>query len=406
MRVLHVLTNLDFGGAQLSVVNICVSLRRRGLDVRVAHSSAGGREFCASDLLYQRLREGEVPLYDVPQMRRDVSPYHDFLALTHLRRLIREVRPEIVHTHMSKAGVLGRLAASLEKTPCVIHTVRGWSFYSAGSTLKRRAFIYLERFSARLTDKMLAVSPRQVADGLAVGVGSPDDYLVVRSGIDVGQFQAGVSDTRELRHGLGIPPGVPVVGTVMALVEQKAPLDFVATAAEVLRARPDTHFLVVGDGPLREQMTELIRAKAIGERVHLVGHSTDVPRLLGVMDLFLLTSRWEGMPRVILEAMAAGVPVVATSVGGVPEIVEHGKSGLLAPPGNVELLKRHTVRLLENPAEARQLSRRASRDVAAEFDISTVTARHEQLYAELLKRKLNRGGRGPARAAASLSASE
>ena len=388
MRVLHVLTNLDFGGAQLSVVNICVSLRRRGLDVRVAHSSAGGRRFCASELLYQRLREEGVPLYDVPRMRRGVNPYQDFLALVQLRRLIREVRPEIVHTHMSKAGVLGRLAASLEKTPCVVHSVRGWSFYGGGSALKRRTFISLERFSARLTDKMLAVSARQVADGLKVGIGSPGDYLVVRSGIDVGQFQVGRSDADALRQGLCIPPGAHVVGTVMALVEQKAPLDFVATAVEVLRDRPGTHFLVVGDGPLREQMKEAIRREAIQESFHLVGHSTDVPRLLAVMDLFLLTSRWEGTPRVILEAMMTGVPVVATSVGGVPEIIEHDRSGLLAPPGDVESLKRHVVRLLENPAESRDLSQQARRNVAAEFDISTVTDKHEQLYAELLKRKL------------------
>lgn len=387
MRVLHILTNLDFGGAQLSVVNICVALRRRGLDVRVAHSSAGGRRFCDSELLFQKLREGGVPLYDAPRMRRGVNPFYDLLALGQLRRLIREVRPEVVHTHMSKAGVLGRLAASLEQTPCVIHSVRGWSFYSGGSGLRRRAFIALERFSARRTDKMLAVSPRQIADGLEAGIGSPGDYLVVRSGIDLGQFRAAVGDADATRRDLCIPPGPPVVGTVMALVEQKAPLDFVAAAAEVLRAQPDAHFLVVGDGPLRGQMREAVKEKGVGESIHLVGHSADVPRLLGAMDVFLLTSRWEGTPRVILEAMAAGVPVVATDVGGVGEIVEHEQSGLLAAPGDVEALGRHVVSLLENPARARELSRHARRNVAAEFDISTVADRHEQLYAELLGRK-------------------
>lgn len=387
MRVLHVLTNLDFGGAQLSVVNICVGLRRRGLDVRMAYSSAGGRRFCGNELLDQRLKEGEVPLYDMPRMRRDLNPYYDLLAVGQLRRLIREVRPEIVHTHMSKAGVLGRLAASLEKTPCVIHSVRGWSFYAVGSALKRRAFISIERFSARLTDKMLAVSPQLVADGLRVGIGSPGDYLVVRSGIAVGDFLTVSTDTCTLRRSVGIPDGTPVVGTVMALVEQKAPLDFAATAAEVLRALPRTHFLVVGDGPLREQLKEMIRGKAIEENFHLVGHRTDVSSLLGVMDVFLLTSRWEGTPRVLLEAMTTGVPVVATRVGGVPEIVEHDKSGLLAPPGDVESLARHTIRLLENPAEALELGRQARRHVADEFDLSTVIVRHEQLYAELLRRK-------------------
>ncbi len=371
----------------MSVVNICVALRRRGLDVRVAHSSKGGRQFCASEVLSRKLTEGEVPLYDVPRMRRRINPYQDFLALGQLRRLIREVRPQIVHTHMSKAGVLGRLAASLEKTPCVVHSVRGWSFYPEGSALKRRAFISLERFSARLTDRMLAVSPRQVADGLRAGIGSPADYAVVRSGIDVGRFQNGSGDAGALRRGLGIPAGASVVGTVMALVEQKAPLDFVAAAGAIMRASPHTHFLIVGDGPLREPMKEAVRKAAGEERFHFVGHSTDVPCLLGGMDLFLLTSRWEGTPRVILEAMAAGVPVVATGVGGVPEIVEHGQSGLLAPPGDVEALGRHAVRLLRDPGQAREMSRRARRFVADEFDIATVTSRHEQLYAELLREK-------------------
>lgn len=387
MRVLHVLTNLDLGGAQSSVVSICVALRRRGLDARVAHSSLGGRQFCGSELLYRRLSEGGVPLYDVPRMRRGVNPYQDFLALTHLRRLIREVRPEIVHTHMSKAGVLGRLAARLEKTPRVVHSVRGWSFYAEGSAARRRAFISLERFSARLTDKMLAVSPRLAADGLRAGIGSPGDYLVVRSGIDVERFRAPGGDAGALRRDLGIPPGAAVVGTVMALVEQKAPLDFAAAAAAILRASPRTHFLVVGDGPLREPLKEAVRESAAGENFHFVGHSAEVPRLLGLMDVFLLTSRWEGTPRVVLEAMAAGVPVVATNVGGVPEVVEHGRSGLLAPPGDVELLGRHAVRLLENAEEARELSRHAARFIAGEFDISTVTSRHEQLYAELLRQE-------------------
>jgi glycosyltransferase involved in cell wall biosynthesis len=173
----------------------------------------------------------------------------------------------------------------------------------------------------------------------------------------------------------------------MALVEQKAPLDFVAAAGAILRASPHTHFLIVGDGPLREPMKEAVRKAAGGERFHFVGHSTDVPCLLGGMDLFLLTSRWEGTPRVILEAMAAGVPVVATGVGGVPEIVEHGQSGLLAPPGDVEALGRHAVRLLRDPEQAREMSRRARRFVADEFDIAAVTSRHEQLYAELLRQK-------------------
>jgi glycosyltransferase involved in cell wall biosynthesis len=384
-KVLHILTNLNLGGAQISVVNICVGLRQRGFDVRLVYSSRGGRQGLETLTLQQTLLKQNVPVYDAHHMRRGANPLHDLLALWQLRKIIKRERPDIVHTHMSKAGVVGRMAAALARSPYIVHTAHGWSFYQKTSPILRRTFIALERISARYTDIMLAVSPQQILDGLRARIGEPSGYIVCRPGVDLKKFR-GVGDAPDkLRTELSLPPGSPVVGTVMSLTEQKSPLDFVAVAARVLKIRPDVHFLVVGDGPLRATMHEALAQRGIVDQFHITGLRTDVPRLLKLMDIFLLTSRWEGIPRVVLEAMMAGVPVVSTSVGGVPEVVEHGQSGLLAPSGDTESLADNVLALINEPDTARRMAERAAQRITYEFDLACVVSRHAQIYEELLR---------------------
>jgi glycosyltransferase involved in cell wall biosynthesis len=385
-KVLHILTNLNLGGAQISVVNICVGLRQRGFDVRLLYSSRGGSHRLETLTLQQTLLKESIPIYDAPHLRRGSSPLHDLLALRQLRKIIKQEQPEIVHTHMSKAGVIGRMAAALAKTPHIVHSVHGWSFYRPASPILRRTFIALERLSARYTDIMLAVSTQQILDGLRAKIGKPPDYIICRPGVELKKFR-GVGDAhgQQLRKELSLPPGMPVVGTVMSLIEAKSPLDFVAVAACVLNIRPDVHFLVVGDGPLRGAMHEALAHRGVIDRLHFTGLRTDVPRLLKLMDVFLLTSRWEGMPRVILEAMAAGIPVVSTSVGGVPEVIEHGQSGLLAPPGDHESLAHNVLALINEPERARRIAEKAERRLTDEFDLESVVTRHVKIYEELLR---------------------
>ncbi len=380
VRVLHIVTNLDLGGAQTSVTDICAELRRRGTDVHLAYSSRGGRAGLGSEVLKQRLSDADVPLHDVPEMLRPIHPVRDWAALRGFRSLLREVQPTVVHTHMSKAGAIGRLAAVMERVPRIMHTVRGWSFYVARNPVKRRMMVSIERALARRTHRMFSVTEQMIRDGLAWRIGSADRYTVVRSGIRIRDFESNGCVPQVNLADLGIPEDVPVVGSVMGLSRQKAPLDFVASCAIVAREVPDAHFLVVGDGPLRADMCEAIDRAGLRDRFHLTGLRRDVPSMLRLMDVFLLTSHWEGLARVLMEAAAAGVPTVATDVGGARDLIDHGASGFVAPAGRIDLLAAHVLTLLTDSAIARRMAATAGERLTEEFDLSAAVTRHENVY--------------------------
>ena len=378
LRVLHVITNLHLGGAQISVVGICEGLRKCGIDVQVACSPVG-----AGGNLLRRLGESRIAIHEVPQMTREPAPWKDLRALLRLCQVIRDVRPDVVHTHLSKAGVLGRLAARIAGVPHVVHSIRTWSFYAPTSRLKKRMYVAVESLASRLTDRFVAVSRQLIRDGLDSGLGLRERSTVIRSGICPGRFR-GALDERDRRRGeLGLDADAALVGTVMRLEPAKAPGDFVLACARIAAQAPATRFLLVGDGCLHDEVSAELRSCGLADRVQRLGARGDVDRLLPLMDVFLLTSRWEGMPRVVMEAVAAGVPVVSTRVGGVPELIQHGVSGLLAPIGDVQCLAAHVLRLLADPALGRDLARAASQRLGEEYDLDRVVQDHVRLYGRL-----------------------
>lgn len=379
--ILHVITNLEVGGAQISTADICAGLAARGWRVHLAYSPRGGETGRESPELIAGLRAAGVGVHAVPAMRRSILPAGDLRAIGRLWRLIRGLRADVVHTHMSKAGILARWAGRLARTPHLLHTARGWSFYREGGALERRIYLALERGAGRHTDLTLAVSPVVARDGAAAGIGPEARFRVVRSGIRLDRFR----EARPLdRAALGLPAGVPLVGCVMGLVEAKAPLDFVAAAARIARRHDRVHFVVAGEGPLRRAVEAAARREGIADRLHLLGQRDDIPGLLPLFQVFMLASRWEGLPRVVVEASAAGVPVVATAVGGTPEVLCHGESAILAAPGDVDALAEGCLRLLEDPALRARHAEAARRAVTAEFGLDAVIDAHEQVYAEVL----------------------
>jgi len=384
-RILHILTNLDLGGAEISVVAICQCLHKRGIDVRLAYSSRGGESGGYHPVLIKRLNESGIPTYDVPQMVRNVSLFRDIRALCRLCAVIRAVKPDIVHTHMSKAGLLGRAASVIMGVPHIIHTVRGWSFYSTDSRLKRYFYVLLERLAAHYTDKMFCVSTQQINDGLRAKIGHHGDYVLVHSGIPIAQFRPGGEDCGNLRSEIGIPANVQVVGTVMGLCRQKAPLDFVAASEIICHNYDKVHFLIVGDGPLRKDMADAISRKKMSDRCHLLGFRLDIPQLLSLMDVFLLTSYWEGLPRVLMEAIVARVPIVSTNVGGVSEVVRHGVSGFLTFAGDIKGLADYVIRLLRDPCTRKRMADKAESGIDDSFDLDFVVQYHEEFYCKLLQ---------------------
>jgi glycosyltransferase involved in cell wall biosynthesis len=279
--------------------------------------------------------------------------------------------------------MLGRWAAFLARVPVIVHTVHGWSHHERQHPLARRLFILLEQLTAPITDKLIVVSPLNTRKGIRDGIARPEKYVTIRSGIDLDRFRHPGRRPEAVRAELGIPESTPVIGTVTRLSEQKAPLDFVTAAALVVEQRPDAHFVVVGDGPLRKEVEEAVSAHGLTQQLHLTGLRRDVPDLMHSFNVFALSSLWEGLPRVLPQAMAAGLPIVATAVDGNAEAVTDRVNGLLTPPGDPEAFAEAELALLEDPAMARQMGQ-AGLEMVDEFGARRMVRDIDVLYQELL----------------------
>lgn len=382
IRVLHPITRLIVGGAQENTLLTAQLLNPDDWAVDVVTGPQTGSE----GSLIETARARKIPLIIEPSLVREVNPLQDLRALFRLTRLMRQGKYAIVHTHSSKAGIVGRWAAKLAGAPVIIHTVHGWGHHDHQPPLVRAYYILLEKLTLPITDKLIVVSPRNIEKGMADGIGKPDDYVVIRSGIELDRFGHPQTSRAETRAAWRIPADAPVVGAVTRLSPQKGPLDFVRAAAAVMGAVPDAWFLMVGDGPMRGEVEGLARELGLAERLVLTGLRRDVPELMAAMDLFALSSLWEGLPRVLPQAMATGLPIVATAIDGSSEAIDEGVNGLLTPPGDPQALAQGVIRLLRDPALARRMGE-AGRARAAEFDVRTMVAQIDALYRALLANK-------------------
>jgi glycosyltransferase involved in cell wall biosynthesis len=328
--------------------------------------------------------DGTVAVFEVPNLRRDISPWHDARAYLQLRRLIRQFQPDVVHTHSSKAGILGRAAAWAEKVPVIVHHVHGWSFHDHMAPAKRRLYVWLERAMARRCHCLLMVAQSDVEIARRCHIGRPEQWRIVRSGIDLSEFRPCNGQERsEARRALGVPEDAVVVGTVAQMRAQKAPGDFVQVARRVADQRPDAWFVWVGDGPLRAELEAAILAAGLKERFVLTGSRDDVRELCAAFDVFLLTSLWEGLPRTVVEASVTGVPVVATAVPGTAEAIRHGETGLLAAPGDISGLADCVLSMLTDAGLRERVRNNAAR-LREEFSVDKAVCDLEQIYTDLL----------------------
>ncbi len=355
LRVVQIVTTLARGGAQATVLASSTEVPpgqdgTPPLDVRVLT----GADTTGEGSFWDDRATAGVAIDVVPAMRRSIRPVDDALALRWLVAHLRAERPDVVHTHSSKAGVLGRLAAAIARVPCV-HTVHGWGPLDAGGPIARRSVVALERLLARLTAALVVVGADDLERGLRLGIGRADQYHLIRSGIeppDAGQRDA-------VRRELGVD-GRWVVGMVGRLAAQKDQAALVAAFAGL--APEDGTLVLVGDGPRRPAIEAAVAANP-GLDIRLLGARADGPRLATGFDLAVNASRWEGLPRSVVEAASAGVPVVASDVGSTSELIRPGRSGRLVPPGDVVALAEAIADTRRRPdltqawaAEARRLA--------------------------------------------------
>ena len=368
-----IVTRLDLGGAQEVALETAAGLDPDRFDVRLLAGPGGQLDGEAA----QRLGVRFVP---VPFMVHPIRPHKDLAALLWLWLYLLRERISVVHTHSSKAGLLGRLAAFLARTDTVVHTVHGWSFNDFQPAPVHAAFVFLERGLALLTRHLVVVAASLRDKGLLLRIGSPHRYTLVRAAVDLQAWRNTPRSKAALKRVL--PRVRPrVVGVIANLKPQKAPLDFVRIAAEVCRGRKDVDFIYVGDGPLRPQAQDLAASLGLSGRVHFLGWQRE-PRLLAAgFDVFLLPSLHEGLPCVFPQVLSLGVPVVASQVDGASEAVKEGVNGFLCQPRDIEAMADRVGRLLDSPALARKLGAGAKKGVDAEFGIAAMLAKTGMVYA-------------------------
>lgn len=370
-RVLHIITMLELGGAQRNTLYSVAHLDRGEFTPGLAWGPGGILDLEARNL-------AEVELFEIPSLGRSPSPLKDLRALTELRETIRGFQPEIVHTHSSKAGVLGRLAAHLEGIPRIVHSVHGWGFTPTQGPAQRALFFLAERIVSRWTSRWVVVSDANRRQGAALGVLDPQRVSLIRSGIRLAPFRRG-GDRRGLRKRLRIPEDAFVVCQVANFKAQKAPLDFLDLATRLCRAESSIHCLMVGDGPLKARVERKVRTRGLGGRIHLLGWRDDIPGLWAAADLGVMTSRHEGLPRAVVEALASGRPVVATAVDGTPEVVVEGVNGFLFAPGDIPAAAAAILRIRRDSSLYQRLSRAATLGLDA-FDIDLMVRQQEEMY--------------------------
>ena len=298
-----------------------------------------------------------------------------------LARLIRGHQFDLIHAHASKPGFLARIAALGTGIP-VLYSPHCFAFHAGAGRMTILITSFLERLAALFTTRFVVVSEGERELAFQYRVGRQEQITVIYTGIDPAPFRQPV-DTSYLKASVGIPVSAPVIGSVGRLSTQKSPFDFVRVAEAVHKSRPDAHFIWVGDGPLEEAVRELSTALQLDSTIHWIGQRSDVHKLLHLFDCLILTSRWEGFPLVVLEAMAAGVPVVATDILGTRELIEHGVNGWLAPVRDAESLAGLVLNLLTNPSKADAFRQASGARIENEFTRTRMLSMIQNLYEEV-----------------------
>jgi glycosyltransferase involved in cell wall biosynthesis len=370
VNLLFVITKLELGGAQRNVLDLAAGCDRGKFNIFLFT--------CRTGLLMEdALTIPGIVVRRSCFLDRSINPFKDLCAFVELFIFIRRHAIDIVHTHSSKAGIIGRIAAFAAGAKAVCHTVHGWSFNDRQFPASRFLFTRLERMCGAVTRAFIVVSDHDRRQGLGCGIGNPRHYSLVRYGIDRPKFNGRVTERRHQRSG-------PVIGTVACLKPQKAPHDFVYMASVVCRDFPQAHFVLAGDGVLRAETQRQVLRLGLGRNVTLCGWRRDISAFLASLDIFCLTSLWEGLPIAVIEAMASSVPVVCTDTGGGRGLITHGTNGFILSRGGMEAMASIVTGLCKDGRLREEIGGAGTASLGKEFDAGFMIGRTERIYAELM----------------------
>ena len=371
IKILHVITHLPIGGAQDNTLYTVELLDKEKYDISLCCNLDG-------ELVERAKKIEAIKLFDIPFLCREVSPYRDIRAFLSLYKLFKEEDFTIIHTHSSKAGLLARLAAVLNKTPIVIHTIHGFAFNDFMNIFKKNFFIYLEKLLAKWTDVLITVSNLNKKKIIDLNIAQENKIKNIYSGIDLSLFTNKKND--DFRKELNLQNNHLLLGSVGRLSDQKDPITMIEAFGIISKPFPNAHLALVGDGELKGKILEKIDQLKLDGKVHLTGNKNNPWSVYHSMDLFIMSSIYEGLGRSITEALSCGVPVVCTDVEGVPEIVRDNITGILVPPKDSNKLADGITRTLNEMETAKKMAEEGRRFVKDNFDVNKMVNDIDSLY--------------------------
>lgn len=394
IKVAHIITILELGGAQGNTLYTCENLNRDKFDVFLVCGRGG--------ILDEKTRS--LKTYFVKELIREVCPLYDLLALIKIYRILKKEKPRIVHTHSSKAGILGRWAAWFNNLIShyilrvshrikIIHTFHGFGFNKYQKSPVRVFFTFLEKITARISDVLIFVSESNLNEAKLKRIGDPRDYLLIRSGIDIDFYRSITVDIERKKREFGIKSDEKVITTIGPFKKQKNLSDFLVVASLLKSRGVKVKFLVVGDGEEREKLKTLTKKLDLENEVFFLGwikQKSELAEILKITDVFVMTSLWEGLPRSILEAIASGVAVCANAVDGVRDVIKDGETGFLSQPFDVSKMASNIDILLSDPELRSKMIKNAGKLLERSqrcFDINYMVRQQEELYQRLISKR-------------------
>jgi len=391
-KVIHIITRLDMGGSAQNTLDTCLCLDPLKYDVLLIHglsleSDMTEREKKSVERKIESARSRNVRVISLDDLVRRIDLFKDLKTFLSLWQILRHERPVIVHTHTSKAGFLGRLAAWLAGVPIVIHTPHGHVFYGHFGPVGSKYFLALEKFVSKITHRLIALTEQERLDYQNFAVVPPEKLSTIHSGVKLDRYLNRQVDGNRKREFLGFGDNDIVIGFVGWLLPIKGVMHLLKAMEIICSKYPHARLAYVGKGGLEKDLKAETKRLGLTANIKFLGWRDDIEKIMPLFDIFVLPSLNEGMGRVLVEAMAAARPVVASDVGGIPDLVKPGESGILVPPGDAQALAAGIMRLIDQPEVAHkmgQLGRRRSRN----YRLKTMIQKIEDLYEELLEQTL------------------
>ena len=378
-KVLLIITRLTIGGDTNVVLDIAsYLLNTPDFDVHLAVGPVPEGEIDLTNLAYER----EIPVKVIPNLINKIRPLDNLKAIAELRALMIREKYDIVHTHSSVAGIIGRTAAFLARTPIIVHHIHGWGVQENMPRTLKVVYLSLERLCAKITTRLIAVSIPTKRKGVDLRICSEEKISLIYNGIRLEDFRENIDKNLKIQE-LGLNPDYKIVGMIGRLDKQKNPLDFIKAAAIVLNNYSDVQFFIAGDGLLRGNCDQLIDKLALRGKFYLLGFRNDINQILPILKITVMSSLWEGLPMVFQEAMSAGIPIVANDVDGASDVIVNGETGYLVTPHQPQEMADRILDLLEDDELCNRMGQ-VARSNSERFSSDRMVQEIGELYKELL----------------------